>query len=99
MISRFEARKDLAQVLTESAAEHIGRIAVIITGAVRDVAREVGDWASDAFEMGEAAKRATAADPATDAAADPATDPAPIRSVDRSEFPADLPGLVAKSLQ
>ena len=54
----LETAKDTVQVLTESAASHIGRIAVIITGAVRDVAREVGDWATDAFEMREAAKRA-----------------------------------------
>jgi len=54
----LETAKDTVQVLTESAASHIGRIAVIITGAVRDVAREVGDWATDAFEMRDAAKRA-----------------------------------------
>jgi len=54
----LETAKDTVQVLTESAASHIGRIAVIITGAVRDVAREVGDWATDAFEMRDAAQRA-----------------------------------------
>jgi len=59
----LETAKDTVQVLTESAASHIGRIAVIITGAVRDVTREVGDWATDAFEMREAAKRARSDDP------------------------------------
>jgi len=54
----LETAKDTVQVLTESAASHVGRIAVIITGAVRDVARELGDWATDAFEMRDAAKRA-----------------------------------------
>ncbi|HEY3713829.1 MAG TPA: hypothetical protein VGL39_04805 [Jatrophihabitantaceae bacterium] len=58
----LETAKDTVQVLTESAASHIGRIAVIITGAVRDVAREVGDWATDAFEMRDAAKRAQSDD-------------------------------------
>ena len=53
----LETAKDTVQVLTESAASHVGRIAVIITGAVRDVAREIGDWATDAFEMRDAAKR------------------------------------------
>ena len=45
-------------MLTESAAAHIGRIATIITGAVREIAREAGDWATDVFEMREAARKA-----------------------------------------
>jgi hypothetical protein len=31
-----------------------------VTTAVRDIAREVGSWATDAFEMREAAARAEA---------------------------------------
>ena len=58
MVSRFEIGKDTAQVLTESAATHVGRIATIITGAVREIAHELGEWASDAFEMRDAADRA-----------------------------------------
>jgi hypothetical protein len=58
MVSKLEAAKDTAQVLTESAANRVGRIAVIITGAVREIAHEMGEWASDAFEMREAADRA-----------------------------------------
>jgi hypothetical protein len=69
MVGRFEIGKDTVQVLTESAAAHVGRIATIVTGAVRDVAHEVGDWASDAFEMREAASRAEADEPAADASA------------------------------
>ena len=56
--SRAETAKDTVQVLTESAASHVGRIATIITGAVRDVAREMGEWATDAFEMRDAAEKA-----------------------------------------
>lgn len=59
MVGKVEAAKDTVQVLTESAASHVGRIATIITGAVRDVAREMGEWATDAFEMRDAAGRAT----------------------------------------
>jgi hypothetical protein len=59
MLSRLEVAKDTAQVLTESAAGHVGRIATIITGAVRDIAHEMGEWASDAFEMRDAAGKAT----------------------------------------
>jgi hypothetical protein len=39
---------------------HIGRIATIITGAVREIAQEAGDWATEVFEMREAANRAQA---------------------------------------
>jgi hypothetical protein len=60
MVSEFETRKDTVQELTESAADHVGRIARIIAGAVRDIAREVGDWATDVIEMSEASRRARA---------------------------------------
>jgi hypothetical protein len=46
MVDRFEIGKDTVQVLAESAAGHAGRIATIVSGAVREVTREVGDWAS-----------------------------------------------------
>ena len=55
-MGRFERSKDTVQVLTESAANHVGRIATIITGAVREIAHEVGEWATDAFEMRDAAR-------------------------------------------
>ncbi len=42
-------------MITESAATHVGRIATIITGAVREVAHEIGEWATDVFEMRDAA--------------------------------------------
>ncbi|WP_020657571.1 hypothetical protein [Amycolatopsis benzoatilytica] len=60
MVGPFESGKDTAQELTESAATHIGNIATIITGAVRDIARETGDWFTDLIEMREAAQRAQA---------------------------------------
>lgn len=59
-IGRLEIVKDTAQVLTESAAGHVARIATIVSGAVRDVAHEVGEWAGDVFEMRDAASRAAA---------------------------------------
>jgi hypothetical protein len=58
MVSPMESGKDTVQALTESAATHIGNIATILTGAVRGVARETGEWLSDVFEMREAARRA-----------------------------------------
>jgi hypothetical protein len=62
VVGRFEVAKDTAQVLTESAALHFGRIATILTGAIREVAHEMGEWASDAFEMRDAAGKAAVDD-------------------------------------
>jgi len=42
MVGKFERNKDTIQEMTESAATRVGAIAGIITGAVRDVTREVG---------------------------------------------------------
>ena len=64
MVGSWERRKDVAQVVVESGAQVVGRITGIVTGAVRDIAREVGTLATDAFEMNEAAKRARKDDPA-----------------------------------
>jgi hypothetical protein len=58
MVSEAESAKDTLQVVTESAAEHVGKIATIITGAIRDIAKELGDWMSDVVEMREASQRA-----------------------------------------
>jgi hypothetical protein len=58
MLGRLEIGKDTLQVLTESAASHVGRIATIVTGALREVTHELGEWVSDAFEMRDAAGRA-----------------------------------------
>ena len=62
MVGRVEITKDTVQVLTESAATHVGRIATIITGAVREIAHELGEVAADVFEMREAGARAARAE-------------------------------------
>ena len=58
MVGQFESGKDTVQVLTESAATHVGNIASIVTSAVRDIAKETGDWLTDVVEMREASRRA-----------------------------------------
>lgn len=58
MVGKFESNKDLVQEIAESAATHVGKIATIIAGAVRDVTREIGDFVTDGIEMREAAKAA-----------------------------------------
>jgi hypothetical protein len=60
MLDDLETRKDTIQVVVESAFHHVGRIAGIVAGAGRDVTREVGEWATDVFEMRDAARRARA---------------------------------------
>ena len=60
-LSKAETRKDTIQVVVEAGASHAGRIAGIVSGAVRDVAREVGDFATEVFEVRDAARRAQAA--------------------------------------
>jgi hypothetical protein len=74
MVGRIESGKDTIQVLTESAATHAGKIAMIITGAVRDIAREAGEWMSDVIEMREATDRARADEERTRAATAPLAD-------------------------
>lgn len=71
MVGRIESGKDTIQELTESAATHVGKIAMIITGAVRDIAREAGEWMSDVIEMREATDRALADEERTRAATAP----------------------------
>jgi hypothetical protein len=60
MVGQIESSKDTVQVITESAATHIGNIATIITGAVRGIARETGEWLTEVIEMREASQRARA---------------------------------------
>jgi hypothetical protein len=59
-LDKLERRKDTIQVAVESGATHVGGIMGIVVGAVRDVTREIGDWATDMFEMRDAARRARA---------------------------------------
>ncbi len=59
-LSDLEISKDTLQTVVESGFEHVGTIAAIITGAGRDITREIGAWATEVFEMREAAARARA---------------------------------------
>jgi hypothetical protein len=60
VLDDLEIRKDTIQDAVETAFQHVGAIAGIITAAGRDVTRELGDWATDMFEMRDAARRARA---------------------------------------
>lgn len=60
MLDDLETRKDTLQEAVESAFRHVGEIAGIVAGAGREITRELGDWATDLFEMRDAARRARA---------------------------------------
>jgi hypothetical protein len=59
-LSRSEIRKDAVQGTVEAAASTVGQVATIITGAVRDVASAVGGFATEVFEIRDAARKAAA---------------------------------------
>lgn len=74
-LDKGETRKDVIQAAVESGATHAGSIMSIVAGAVRDVTREIGDFATDVFEMREAAQRAAADAAEPD---EPVARPAPV---------------------
>lgn len=57
-LSPAEIRKDAVQDTVEAAAGAVGQVATIVTGAVRDVARAVGGFATEVFEIRDAARKA-----------------------------------------
>jgi hypothetical protein len=59
-VGKWERRKDTAQVVVESGVTHVGHIMGIVVGAIRDITGELGDFATDMFEMREASRRAAA---------------------------------------
>ncbi|GAA4752461.1 hypothetical protein MUG78_10225 [Gordonia alkaliphila] len=62
MVGKLERNKDLVQDIVENTAHRVGTIASIITTAIVDVTREIGDLVTDGFEMREAAKAARSAE-------------------------------------
>ena len=57
-LSDAEIGKDTVQATVEAAAGTVGEVATIITSAVRDVATALGGFATEVFEIRDAAKRA-----------------------------------------
>ena len=53
-----EITKDALQDTVEAAATAVGTVATVITGAVRDVARAVGTFGTEVFEIRESIHRA-----------------------------------------
>jgi hypothetical protein len=59
-LSRNEIRKDAVQGTVEAAATAVGQVTSIVTTAVRDVARALGGFATEVFEIRDSARRAGA---------------------------------------
>jgi hypothetical protein len=57
-LSDAEIGKDSVQATVEAAAGTVGEVATIITSAVRDVATAIGGFATEVFEIRDAAKKA-----------------------------------------
>jgi hypothetical protein len=57
-LSKAEIRKDALQDTVEAAAGAVGQVATILTTAVKDVAGTIGGFATDLFEIRDAARRA-----------------------------------------
>ena len=59
-LSKAEINKDALQETVEAGAQTVGQVMAIITGAVRDVTKVIGGFATDAFEIREAVRKAKA---------------------------------------
>lgn len=59
-LSKTEINKDALQETVEAAAQTVGQITTIVTGAVRDVTQAIGGFATDAFEIRDGVRKAKA---------------------------------------
>lgn len=57
-LSKGEVTKDAVQHTLSAGAETVVSVTSIVAGAVRDVVNTVGDFATEVFEIREAARRA-----------------------------------------
>jgi hypothetical protein len=58
-LSKAEIRKDALQDGVTAASQAVGTVTTIITSAVGDVARAVGGFATEIFEIRDAARKAS----------------------------------------
>jgi hypothetical protein len=57
-LSKSEIRKDAVQHTVQAAADTVGQVGRIVTHAVGDVAGAIGGFATEVFEIRDAARRA-----------------------------------------
>jgi hypothetical protein len=58
-LSKAEIRKDALQDGVTAASHAVGAVATIVTTAVGDIARALGGFATEMFEIRDATRRAT----------------------------------------
>ena len=58
-LSKAEIRKDAVQEGVTAASHAVGSVATIITAAVGDIARTIGGFATELFEIRDSARRAS----------------------------------------
>ncbi len=58
-LSRAEIRKDAVQETFTAATHTVGAVTTIITGAVGDIGRAIGGFATELFEIRESTRRAS----------------------------------------
>ena len=58
-LSKAEIRKDALQDGVTAASHAVGTVSTILTTAVSDIARAVGGFATEMFEIRDAARRAS----------------------------------------
>ena len=58
-LSKAEIGKDAVESTLDAAAETVGKVTTIVIGAVRDVAKALGDFGTEVFEIREAARKAS----------------------------------------
>ena len=59
-LSRTEITKDAVQHTVEAGAETVASVAMIVTGAVRDITHALGSFATEMFEIRDAVRKARA---------------------------------------
>ena len=58
-LSKAEIRKDALQDGVTAASHAVGSVTTILTGAVSDIARTLGGFATEMFEIRDSARRAS----------------------------------------
>ena len=100
-LSRAEIRKDALQDGVTAATHTVGTIATIVTSAVGDVAKALGGFATEIFEIRDSARRASqdhretdpeaGADEGAEAGADDGVDDGVVEVADDADVPPDGP--------
>lgn len=61
-LSKAEIGKDAVESTLDAAADTVAKVTTIVTRAVRDVAKALGDFGTEVFEIRDAAKKASRQD-------------------------------------